>query len=452
MKSLVLAAMLILNADCQKDVFTPVNSPVNSTVMLANTMVMVADTTVNTIWDGGGRVLRINDYIIHGTGTLQNCIIDAALTQQIFDTSLNLKNIQTYNDVFSTAWYGTKTTNADNWWNVQKSINTCMSNGLTNCFTPNGTYKHSKPLEIKVIANNAYQQCSLHFYGDASYWDNGQGTAFQYTSASGCGFNMQLNKGSEIDHLQFFGLFKSPVTADSIYYNTTEADFRDVSGNNCDDSYIGVAIDWRPPIDSTTRSGSTGIHLHEVSIGGYSKLLAMSQNGITQNDDILRVENLHLYDGKWGIVNGQAQEKDMRFNGVFSWGSLYCVVSIGKHGNWQAGDYSFDGANISGRNIHCFDISAAHWFSTHIDHWFAESIGTVGTFSTQIPITVDHSTFDCVSPSVIGRQILISSNSTQVQFNDDIIRYYDGLGTDVWFHGHATFNNCYFGGGKIIWK
>ena len=452
MKILFLAAMLISLADCQKSVLTPVNFPVASTIMLSNTIIMVADTTVNGIWDGGGKVLRINDYVIHGTGTMQNCIIDAALTQQVFDTSINLKNIQTYNDVFSTAWYGTSSLKADNFWNIQKSINTCLNNGIRNCFTPNGIYKYSKTIEIQSIANNAFQFCSLHFYGDASYWDEGTGTTFQFTGVTSPGFNMQLNKGTEIDHIMFFCLWKSPNTPDTVYYNTSEANYKDVSGNNLPDGYAGVTVDWHMPLDGKTRSGSTGIHLHEVSIGNYGMLLAMSQNGFTQNDDIMRVENLHLYDGKFGIVNGQAQEKDMEFSGVYSWGNLFCVVSIGKHGAFQAGDYSFDGANIAGRNIHCFDISVAHWYSTHITNWFAESIATVGTFAAQIPITIDNSTFDCVYPATIGRQYLVSSNSTQVIFTNSTIRYYDGSNTDIWVQGSATFNNCYFGGGKIIWK
>src|SRR5450432_4141144 len=69
----------------------------------SKTRELVSDTTINGVWDGGGKVLRINDHRIHGRGTLQNWIIDAPLTQWIFDTSVNLKNIDTYGDRFSTA-------------------------------------------------------------------------------------------------------------------------------------------------------------------------------------------------------------------------------------------------------------------------------------------------------------------------------------------------------------
>lgn len=95
---------------------------------------LITDTTINSVWDGGGKVLRIEDRIIHGTGTLRNWIIDAPYTQQIVDSSINIVNCQTYNNVFSVAWLGAKESNSDNWWNIQKSINTCLANKMSNCY------------------------------------------------------------------------------------------------------------------------------------------------------------------------------------------------------------------------------------------------------------------------------------------------------------------------------
>ncbi len=450
----LLGLILITLASCVKNKYVLV--PEKATVIEGKILRLYSDTMLNGgVWDGGGKILTIDQfhqYKIIGPGTFQNWIIDAPWTVDLFDTSINIKNISTSDGVFSTQWYGVKSTNADNWWNIQKSMDVCMTNHLECHTTGKGMFNYSKTLEATMIANGAYQQTYLHFSGDASMWDNGKGTTFNYTGITGPAFNMQLNKGSELNNVVFFGKWKSPGGVDSVYFKNTESTYKDVSGYNLPNWYAGVTIDYHPPLNGISQSGSTGVHIHEVGIGGFSMLLAMSQNGITANDDIMRVENLHLYDGKYGIVNGQAQEKDMQFNGVFSWGSIFQIISIGKHGKWQAGDYKFKSANIAGRCVELFDISIAHWFSTTIEGWFAESIGRIGTFSAQMPLTISNSTFD-LNHNFDKQRIVINSNSNWVNFNNCTIRYYDGLINDINVHGYMTFNPlCYFGGGKIVYK
>lgn len=418
----------------------------------ANKIELSKDTTVTGVWDGGGKVLRINDHIIHGSGWLQNWIIDAALTQQIFDTTLNLRNIQTYGDRFSTAWYGTSSISPDNYWNIQKSINVCRDNHLA-CFTPGrGIYKFSKGLSVTQSVGNSFQQTSLHFFGDASYWDNGLGTTFQYTGKSGPAFYMQLNKGSEIDHVVFTGLWKSPGGSDSVYFNTPESRYKDQSGFNLDENYVGIAVDWATPKDGSI-SGSTGIYIHEVSLEGFAVGLANSQNQVTLNNDNMTVDHLYLMDNiKYGIVNGQAQEKGMHFTNVYSWGSIYEVVNIGLRGRAQAGNYSFDGVYIAGRCIQFGDVSVSHWYGQTFNNVFCESIARIGNFSSAgETIVFTNSNFDLNLN--VGRQIAINSNALQTEFDHCTIRYFDDKGTDVWVHGYMTFLNCFYGNGaKIIYK
>lgn len=417
----------------------------------AKSIELIGDTTINGTWDGAGKVITIHNYKIHGKGTFQNWDIDASLNQNIFDTSLNLKNIKCSNGPFSTIWLGVNSANADNWWNLQKSINICRDNNLP-CFTPgNGIYKYSKPLEIAVLSNGKYQQTSLHFYGDASYWNNGNGTTFQYTGKQTPALNLQLNKGSELDHFVLMGLFRSPVGKDSVYFNTTEANYKDISGNNLNDYYTGIAIDYRV---SGTASGSTGTYIHEVSLAGFAMGLAMSQ-GDSYNDDNMTVDHLYFMDNlKYCIVNGQAQEKGMHFTNIYSWGSVYDVINIGLHNRQQAGNYSFDGVYIAGRCIQPFDVSVSHWYGQTFNNVFAESIARIGNFSSAgQTIIISNSTFDLTYPKTIGRQIIINSNANQTEFDHCTIRYFDDLNTDIWVHGYMTFGpNCYFGGGKIIYK
>lgn len=424
---------------------------VGSTVSTFGKIELVNDTTVTGTWDLKGKQLTINNFKIHGTGTISNADIDASVNQVIFDTSINLKNITTAKTPFSTVWYGASPANADNWWNIQKSINVCRDNNLW-CFTPGlGIYKYSKTLEVSKIVNNAYQFCYVHFSGDAPLWYNGKGTIFQYTGTTGPALNLQLNKGSEIDHIVFNGLWRSPGGSDSVYFNLSESQYKDQSG--LPDNYSGITIDNNLPINGITNSGSSGNYLHEISLQGFGMGIAMSQNGVTRNNDATTFEHIYFIDNlKYGFVNGQAQEKGNVVSYVVSWGSIYNVINIGHFAAKQSGHYSFPHGNIAGRCIEPFNISQALWFPSSFDDWYCENIRDIGTLSTQIPLSFSNCTFE-MALGISKQRIALTSNSGEVNFINSIIRYYDGIGGDIWVKGSATFDKlCSFYGWKIIYK
>lgn len=444
--------LLLLIIGCVKREYI-IQQPTEAPVTLERKVKdVLADTTVNGVWDGGWKVLRINDKRIHGKGTLTHWIIDAAYTQWIFDTSINLVDVQVYSDRFSTAWYGTLSINADNWWNLQKSINVCKDRFP--CYTPGaGTYRYSKTLEVSSVVANAYKYTSIRFFGDASYWNNGQGTTFQYTGLGGPAINLQLNKGSELDHFVLKGSWRSPTGTDLYYFNLLEAYYKDQSGYNLPDTFKGVAIDNNKPLDGITRSGSSGNYIHDLGLEGFGMGIAMSQNGVTQNNDASTIDHIYFRDNlKYCFVNGQAQEKGNVVNYIYSWGSVYNVINMGWYGSRQAGDYTFDYANIAGRCIQPFNMSISQWFSSTIDHWYVENIRDIGKFSAQMPLNIYNSTFElCLT--IPKDRIIIYSNSPFVSFNHCTIRYYDGIGGDIAVHGIATFDSlCSFYGGKIIYK
>ncbi len=428
----------------------------DATVSSAHRTQLIADTSINSTWDGNWKVLKTVDefgivHQIHGKGTLTRWIIDGPYTGQFFDSSINFGQIRCYSGIFSAAWIGAKPSNVDNWWNIQKSMNICADNFP--CYIPGGgTYNYSKTLEAGTLVNGKYQQSSLHLIGDASYWDNGKaGTTLQYNGKAGQAFNIQLNKGTEIEHLIFKGLWKSPSGNDTAYFNIKEADYKDVSGSNLTDNYSGITIDAR---QSGSSSGSTGVYIHEVSIEGFAQGLAMSQ-GDSYNDDNMTVDHLYFRDNlKYCIVSGQAQEKGMHFSNIYSWGSVFEIINIGHFGRQQAGNYSFDGVYIAGRCIQPFDVSVSHWYPQIFNNVFAESIARIGNFSSAgQTISIRNSTFDLKYATMIGRQIVISSNANQLEFDNCSLGYFDDLNTDIWVHGYMTFKpNCYFRGGKIIYK
>lgn len=437
MKKVLYILAIVFFTSCQKDALKMQLSP---TVIQSGIVEITKDTTINDCWDGNGQVLRIVNAKITGSGCLKNWIIDAAMTQQIFDTTIQLYKITPYSTAgFSCAWYGASPSNKDNWWNIQKSINTCIDNGIRDCFLPNGKYDFAWTLRVAKLVGNAYQSVSLHFYGDASFWDVGKGSTLNFTLNSGSAFNLQYNKGSEIDHINLIGKWKSPSGSDSTYYNTTEINYKDISGKNIPDFYRGFCIDGDTPPNGST-SGSTGNYIHEIYIGNFARLISMSENGITQNNDIEVFENIQLGDGKYGIVGTQAQEKGNVFRGIYSWGSIYSLINIGTLGRGQAGNYTFDGGNVAGRCINLLNVNQGSWFSSSVSNFFCESIKTVGNIQTSMPFTISNSHFDLAFG--IGQRNVLTTNSTQVKLRDCTIRYYNGLAGEIWVHAYpSNFEN-----------
>ena len=363
------------------------------------------DTTINTTWNiPKGTLLKFGSKgKINGTGTIKGGIIDAALTQWIFDTTLTVSPEGTYSNVFSAKWFGAGYVK-DNAGVLQKGINTVLANSgtLRKFFIPRGVYPFSKSLTVASLYKGNYGGCTIHIYGESSFWDSGTGTTLQYTATDGFALGLQLNKGSEINNLTILGQFKAPAAVDSVYYNIPFDQFNDANGK-CTPQYAGLVIDYDGNRNS---SGSTGIKVHDMNVGNFTINYLISPNGKTVNADILLFENIRCGNGKVGFATGQAQEKGNVIRGIYSWGSIHTLYVAGKYGKAQAGSYTIDGGNIAGRCIRLFDISQAGWYSTNISNLFAESLGSIGTISTQIPLNISNSTFHFVYANKIGKQTI----------------------------------------------
>lgn len=420
---------------------------VASTNVTAQDIFISKDTVVHNTWVlPKGTILKFGSKgRIRGSGTIKGGIIDAALTQWIFDTTLTLQPEGTYQNIFSARWFGAGYV-TDNAEALQKGINTVINNSgvLRNFFIPRGTYPYSKTLQVFSMYKGNYAACTIHIYGESAFWDAGTGTTLQYTSTQGYGMVLQLNKGSEINNLTLKGQFKSPGGPDSVYYNIPFEKYSDANGK-CNDYYAGLVIDF----DGTkSYSGSTGLKIHDIQVSNFAIDYFISPNGKTFNADILLFENIRCGDAKVGFVNGQAQEKGNVIRGIYSWGSIHTLYVSGKYGKGQAGSYTIDGGNIAGRCIRLFDIAQAGWYSTNISNLFAESLGSIGSITTQVPLQIQNCTFHFMYPSKVGRQLLFYSNSAQVVFNSCILRYY-GLKDPLTIKGNAVFNNCVFSGAVV---
>jgi hypothetical protein len=402
------------------------------------------DTVINNTWNiPKGAILKFGSKgRIKGNGTIKGGIIDAAYTQWIFDTTLIISPEGTYNNVFSAKWFGAGYVN-DNAGVLQKGINTILANSATlrHFFIPRGIYATSKPLNVAVLYKDAYVGCTIHIYGESSFWDSGTGTTLRYTGTDGYALGLQLNKGSEINNLTILGQFKAPQQQDSSYYNIPFEAYNDVNGK-CADQYAGLVIDY----DGTKNTnGSTGLKIHDMNVGNFTIDYLISPNGKTFNADILIFENIRCGDAKVGFATGQAQEKGNVIRGIYSWGSIHTLFSSGRYGKAQAGNYTIDGGNIAGRCIQLFDIRQQGWYSTNITNLYSESLGRIGSITSQIPTSISNSTFHFAYPSRAGRQLLFYTNTPQVTFNNCIIRYY-GLKDGLRIKGNPGFVNCTFSG------
>jgi len=94
-------------------------------------IVISTDTTVNNTWNiATNRILRIiGGGRIHGTGTINGGIIEAAAQQHIFDTTLTINTNCVYSGSFSAKWFcmSKDSTALVNGSSLQKAVNTCMS-------------------------------------------------------------------------------------------------------------------------------------------------------------------------------------------------------------------------------------------------------------------------------------------------------------------------------------
>lgn len=402
------------------------------------------DTTIDKTWNlPAGTILHFGSKgHISGSGTIKGGIIDAALMQWIFDTTLTVIPEAAYNKVFSAKWFGAGMFK-DNYVPLQKSINLITENAtrLRDLFIPLGEYAFSKPLLVQSKYKGKYSPTTIHLFGESNIFDCCRGTTLLYTGTDQFALGLQMNKGSEINNLNITGQFKAPASGSSGYYQLPMDKFGDQDGK-CSYLYAGLVIDYD---GSNAPGGSTGVKVHDLTVGNFSIDYLISPNGVTFNADILIFENIRCGDARVGFANGQAQEKGNVIRGIYSWGNLHTLYSAGRFGKGQAGSYTIDGGNIAGGCIRLFDISQAGWYSTNVSNLYAESIGTIGSISTQIPLSISNSTFHFAPPKLLGKAALLSVNSNKVTFNNCIFRYY-GYNDAMRLTGEAVYNNCFFSG------
>lgn len=380
--------------------------------------------------DAGGQIVTFTGVL---TGvTIKNAIIEANPYVQIFDTTVILQNCKARE--FSTAWYGAKRTNADNWKYLQTTSDMCIANGITNLYVADN-YTYSQPWRFYNLYNGNYVGFSLHLKGDGNIWSNK--TELNYTGdyyATG----WQYCKGVIIEGITIKGNYVAPVNNGTAYYNT---DFP-IKGY-----HAGIMIDYD---GSKNTGGSTGVRITDTWVDGFDVCYDISPNGVTFNADIIKLENIRVGNCRVGVRSGQAQEKGNEIINIVAWGNTQILIQIGKSGKWQAGQYIVRGGNIAGNVVQLFDVQLSGWNGFNVYGLYAESIARVGFFGSatsqhNIPVGIDGLHVRFALKSQAGAQQLITSQAGRLKFTNSTLWYYGIVGESMNFNGRMTFENCDFG-------
>lgn len=436
MRKILITILSLLTFNCfASDFYSDVKFYANSA-----TVVNIGDTTVTGTWNGGGAIFRITGKI-SGTCTLTNCIIEANSFTQIFDTTVTIGAGVSIRE-FSAQWYGAKPSLTDNYAPLQYALNACFDR--YNLYVPAGQYNFSKTLFVGQSYLGTWIGTTLRMYGDANFWAPEKGTILHYTGNSSpyIALALQLNKGTEIDHINITGNFVSPSGTDSSYYALTLSQFQDQSSNHYDSiNYRGIAIDPYSNGDGSN-SGSTGIILHDMNINNFSVLICMTRQSAIQNEECMIWHNIHFGDARIGLLSSQAQEKGNIIRNLYSWGSIHTILSSGNTLSFSGGGYTIDGGNIAGRPIRLLDINQQGWSQINVSNLFIESLGTIGNVFTGTTLMIHNCTFDFAYPNTIGYKILANTNSQNTLFLNCLFRYFGSPQYAMNFLGTASFINC----------
>ncbi len=419
-----------------------------------------------------GKALKFeNGFRVIGKGTINGGHIEADYQSQLFDTSLTI-NPRSVNQYFSVRWFGAKGNNADDYSAIQKSINTCIRNNIRTVYFPVGRYKISRPLIIRGAAaneNDTRSFCTLELLGESSFWDSNTGSEIIATFNNSFAIGIQCGKGCKVRKLKIAGQFKPPTVKDSKQFYSLS--FEQFTDGKCRDSryspYAGIVIDPftnlpsdKVPADGgypgllsyygkyklSTQSGSTGTELDELSIDGFVVGICSSPNGLTRNAEITIINKVHFNNCKLCISGGQDQEKDNTISNIYCWGGTHTIFATALYGSPRmAGNWSIDHVNIAGGVVRFIFNDQHGYFPTNISHVFAESLGSFGTFNSQLACEVSDCIFDFAYQSQAGVQTLLIANGQNVVFRSCNFRYY-GANTPMLMQANCVFEHCYFSG------
>lgn len=357
---------------------------------------------------------------------------------------------------------------------IQDCINTAVTTGVRTVFFPKTSayYKITQPLIVIAGGTGApvASFVTLNLLGESYWWQAAAGTEIRCTFRDSFCIGIQRGKGCIVQGLKITGIFTPPSTSNRFtFFNKTFNNF--VSDGSIDYPtavYSGIVVD---PFTATvapaneypglssyytlggSTSGSTGVSIRDCFIDRFVVAIANSINGQMRNAELLDIQRVYFgdYGHKVCVVGTQAQEKVNLINLCASWGSTFCFFDSKNYGaasgGTESGNWNISNINVAGAMVKCFAVTSGGWFPTFVQGFYAESMASVGEFTSQAG-GMEDCMFDFEYPSSCGMQELLVS-SVGTNFNKCTFRYYGQPYLMPFTAVKATFNNCNFSAAPI---
>lgn len=383
--------------------------------------------------------------------------------------------------------------NTIDWAALQTAINFCV-NSTTNktLFIPLGNYYISRELFIrKVKTSTVYGQCQIVIEGESSY-SGAVGSTINVLFSDKFALGVQEGRGIKVKGVSFNGQFTRDIAVamgDRAFYSST----LETDGNNsynrffkpCKDRrfgpYAAIVLDpFRTAMHSkdsiknfdeyyselsyyySKKCGtSSGTEITDVQFNGFIAGIVFSPNGLTQGDDVSKIEKAKFANLKYGICFSQDQEKTNTIRHIYAWSNVHTLIASSSQrntprvgfGQGRAGNQIIEDVNIAGNVNQFIYREDGGTFAMFIKNVFAERLGKIGYLGSQVGGSFEN--------SQIGFPYPIKDNDTSFEgyypdwhlkgygytFKNCLIRYYtegEKMKTPISIFGNFKFENCVF--------
>jgi hypothetical protein len=427
--------------------------------------------TINgTLVCGGKKIVFTSGAKFTGTGVIDNAVIDADYSDQIFDTTISLTNCRLTDTRFSVKWFGaTGSGSIDDQPAIQKAIDTIVKNPTLgkDLYFPKGNYRINAPIIVYDWDGdlNNYRFTSVNLIGGiASHFTNTLSEAIitaNFTNTFAIG--IQRCRSLVIQGLVIQGAF-DPVWGSRPATDYYEGDYdtwarqwgvRDephspyagividpfrMDGDLPEDVYPGMEAWYR----GSTRGGSSGIMVKECRITGFTVGIILGPSGFTNNAENIRVEDVTIETCKVAFASTQRQEKNNSIKGLISWNGVHTILDTSSYGQRRGCPPNIDGMNIAGNTIRLFNITWLQ-FNVTFKNIYAEVLYNIGNLKGGIGM-ISMEGCDLDFNGVLPLVPTVHCNATTVKFDNCKLRYYDDLfNKRLCFSGdNNLFVNCSF--------
>jgi hypothetical protein len=428
-----------------------------------------AAVTISGTVNGGGKTIYFQPgSYFTGSGTLNNVVIYADYHQKCFDTTVNITGSKSATDKFSIIWYGATPGSGDSQPAIQKSLDTAVANMATmkNVFAPVGTYFINSPLDIYNWSGSVYQQCTITFTGETSFWNGSIGGTVIRTNGykNTYTLNIQLGKGVEVKKIFFLGGFTPPFTNGYNFFTCPFASFTDgVSRDTRYSPFSGIVIDAYAasvPADGgypgktafyrgSGTGGSTGTVIEDCIVNGFVIGIITSPNGQTTNAELVRITNVQFGAVKLCVAGCQDQEKLNVIEYSACWSSSHTFFASGVstdgylYGACTPGNWFIKKVNIAGAMNTFMRRHGSGYFPMYVEDVYAESLGVVGEFIGTQADTMENCLWDFVDLTTMPAYPNVAHlTGSGIAVKGCSFRYY-GTNFRVYLDG-GTYTDCSF--------